>query len=93
MTLSSVGEALPSPSSARPRTIETEIPTEIATVQADIEDIEAFYNVKAAPLRIKRLRHYLQDKLASLRSVDFNDLNYDSQVDYLLLQSYIQRQL
>ena len=61
----------------------------IQTVNEDLQGLSRFYNIKSSPNRVARLTKYYTEQLASLRKVDFEKLDRDSQIDYLLLKHYL----
>ncbi|GAB7324950.1 hypothetical protein MBLNU13_g08758t1 [Cladosporium sp. NU13] len=70
------------------------IQTTIQTFAADLADIQSFLSISFSPSRATRVKEFLTSALASLtKTFDFDLLRQDDQVDYLLLQSHIERLL
>ena len=51
------------------------------------------YDTDASPVRWERMKTFYNDWLASLKAVDFESLNREGQIDYVLLRSEIEFQL
>ncbi|KAF2718526.1 hypothetical protein K431DRAFT_287552 [Polychaeton citri CBS 116435] len=62
-------------------------------IQADVKDLEAFYNISISPTRILRLRRYMTTKLSELEKLPFQRLIQEARVDYVLLRNYLRRQI
>ena len=65
----------------------------IERYRQDLGSVERFYSAPTSPARSARLAQLNSDWLSSLRKLQFESLNHDEQVDYLLLQSHLQYQL
>ena len=55
----------------------------------DFGSLNRFYSAQTSPNRAARLRQLYDDELALLKRVDFNSLNHDEQVDYILFANYL----
>lgn len=66
----------------------------IQTLQADLGDLEQYYNISISTRRNERLQRYVAEKIHELE-VDFAfaDLNHDARVDWLLTHSWSHRRL
>lgn len=70
------------------------IQTTIQTFAADLADIQSFLSISFSLTRAAKVKKFLTSALASLpKTFDFDILRQDDQVDYLLLQSHIERLL
>lgn len=65
----------------------------IERVQADLKDLNAFYNISISPLRIVRFRKYYTSELASLKATEFSSNDQQSKIDFLLLQNHLKKSL
>ncbi|KAJ5768604.1 hypothetical protein N7533_001187 [Penicillium manginii] len=67
----------------------------IERITEDLRDIEAFLPIKISTRRRERIREFLTAELNSLKQYerDFQRLNQESQVDYLLIKNYMEREL
>jgi uncharacterized protein (DUF885 family) len=65
----------------------------IECVAADVSDIEKFYKITFSKTRIRRLEKYFRDKSVELAAVQFDHLDPEDQIDYVLLEKYLNRQL
>ncbi|KAI4747657.1 hypothetical protein E4T50_02058 [Aureobasidium sp. EXF-12298] len=65
----------------------------IGCVAADVSDIEKFYKINFSKTRISRLEKYFRDKSVELAAVQFDHLDPEDQIDYVLLEKYLNRQL
>lgn len=65
----------------------------IQCLQQDLVDITRFYNISTSQRRAERMKIRLSDTLHELQSVAFSELDQNGKVDYLLLQSFINRKL
>ena len=63
----------------------------IERITADLNDLEAFYNIEISPQRNVRFKNYYEEELVSLEAAQFDDLDQQGKVDYLLLQNYLKR--
>lgn len=62
----------------------------IQSVSEDISALERFYNIKSSQTRVDRFNRYYSDQLGELKKLDFEKLDRDSQIDYLLLKHYLE---
>jgi hypothetical protein len=70
------------------------IQTTIQTFTADLSDIQDFLGISFSPTRALKVEGFLTSTLTSLSAdFDFNVLDQNDKVDYLLLQSHIKRLL
>ena len=65
----------------------------IERVNADLNDLEAFYNIEISPQRSTRLKDYYEGELAGLEAAPFDELDQQEKVDHLLLKNYLKRKL
>lgn len=63
----------------------------IRRVEADLGDINTFYGISVSPTRFRRLRLFYADELESLLALDFDALDQQSRVDFILLRHFLQR--
>ena len=64
----------------------------IERVQNDRSDLNNFYKISISPKRIARLTDFYESELKDLKQVNFEQLNQDGKVDYLLLKAYLERE-
>ena len=64
----------------------------IRAVQADLYDIKTFYSLSVSPELQSRLAAYYHEASKSLSTVDFDALDQQERVDYLLLRNYLRQQ-
>jgi uncharacterized protein (DUF885 family) len=57
--------------------------------QTDYGALNRFYSAQTSPNRLARFRQLYGEQLALLGKLDFDALNHDEQVDYLLFKNYI----
>ncbi|KAJ5396455.1 Protein of unknown function DUF885 [Penicillium cosmopolitanum] len=90
MTLITFYNGLP-----RPEASESTLRGLIERVTEDLRDIEAFLPIKVSTRRRERIREFLTVELNSLKQYegDFQRLNQESQVDYLLIKNYMEGEL
>lgn len=62
----------------------------IQTVSEDISALERFYNIRSSSNRVARFESYYSQQLADLDKLNFDKLDRDSQIDYLLLKHYLE---
>ena len=62
----------------------------IQTVSEDMGALERFYNIRSSPNRVARFNTYYTDQLASLKKVNFDGLQRDEQIDYILLKHHLE---
>ena len=65
----------------------------ISQFSADQRSLMRTYRVPTASSRQERMKQFYQDSLAALKRVDFDDLNQDGKVDYVVFQHYLNHQL
>ena len=65
----------------------------IEQTQEDRRDIDRFYNISISPHRKTRLREYYVKQLTVLHAINFESLDQQNKVDYLLLQNFINKNL
>lgn len=59
----------------------------------DVGILNRFYSARESANRAARFRQLYNDELALLERQDFNKLNHDEQVDYLLFHNYLRHEL
>ncbi|KAI7191052.1 hypothetical protein KC343_g1176 [Hortaea werneckii] len=65
----------------------------ITTIREDVKDITSFYECSYSRTRLMRLRAYLESTRTELTSVCYSHLDQEGQVDYILLEKHLDRQL
>lgn len=65
----------------------------VLRVQADLEELGEFYNIDIAPRRFEALKTYHNQEIEAAGDIDFDGLDQQGKVDYLMLQAYHTRQL
>lgn len=65
----------------------------IIRVQADLVELDAFYNIGIATRRFEALGTYYTDGLDLLNDIEFDGLDQEGKVDYVLLRTFHTRQL
>lgn len=65
----------------------------VLRVQADLGELNEFYNIAIAPRRFEALETFYRDELGLLDDIDFDGLDQDGKVDYVLLRTFHTRQL
>jgi len=68
---------------------ESDLRTAIASYVEDRAGLERRYPVLYSPARIARLRKFNEDWKRQLADVDFDHLNHEGQIDYILLRNRI----
>jgi Uncharacterized protein conserved in bacteria len=58
----------------------------------DYGSLDRFYTARTSPNRAARMRELYSDELGVLRKLDFDSLNHDEQVDYVLFKNYLEHQ-
>ncbi len=61
----------------------------IERFDADVSILNRFYTAQTSPNRSARFAQLYADELAVLGGLDFDKLNHDEQVDYLLFKNYL----
>lgn len=54
--------------------------------------LNRFYSAQTSPMRMDRFRQLYYDELAVLAGLDFDKLNHDEQVDYILFKNYLEHE-
>ena len=62
----------------------------IQSVTEDVNALERFYNIRSSPNRVARFSKYYAEQLGDLKKVDFDGLDRDSQIDYILLKHHLE---
>ncbi|CAI6099205.1 unnamed protein product [Clonostachys chloroleuca] len=65
----------------------------VRRVQADLGEINALYNIDIAPRRYEATEGYHNSELKMLEGIDFDALDQDGKVDYIMLRTFHNRQL
>ena len=65
----------------------------VIRVQADLGELGEFYNIDIAPRRYEALETYHENELELLTKIDFDGLDQEGKVDYIMLQTFHTRQL
>ncbi|KAK3186572.1 hypothetical protein K4F52_004612 [Lecanicillium sp. MT-2017a] len=81
----------PKHTGTKPTTPPESLADRVRRVEVDISDIKAFYRVSISPARHERLKRYYSDELDALFSLDFDGLDQQGKVDFLLLRNFLQR--
>src|SRR6185295_6414561 len=55
--------------------------------------LNRYYTAQTSPNRSARFRELYNNELASLTAVNFDQLNHDEQVDYILFRNYLDHEL
>lgn len=63
----------------------------ITRVQADLQELAAFYKVETSPSRYARFRSYYDDELGSLSQAPFDTYPQDEKADFVLLKNHLTR--
>ena len=61
----------------------------IEKFDVDYGALNRFYSAQTSPNRIARFRKLYDEQLALLAKLDFDALNHDEQIDYLLFKNYL----
>src|SRR5690349_13484241 len=64
----------------------------IEKFQEDYGFLSRFYSAPTSPHRSERMRRLYGDNLLILAGLDFNKLNHDEQVDFLLFKNYLEHE-
>ncbi|KAF7554175.1 hypothetical protein G7046_g6889 [Stylonectria norvegica] len=73
--------------SSRPESM----PDRVRRVQADLGELDNYYNISISTRRYKRLEYFYTSELDSLFQVDFDKLSQQDRVDCLLLRNQLKR--
>ena len=65
----------------------------IEKFREDYGSLNRFYTAQTSPNRAARLRQFYADWLAFLNRQNFDALNHDEQIDYLLFKNYLTHQI
>ncbi|KAH7311478.1 hypothetical protein B0I35DRAFT_357658 [Stachybotrys elegans] len=65
----------------------------VRRVEADLNEINTFYNIPIAPRRFEVLNTYHTNELEYLEEIDFDALDQENKVDYILLRTFHNRAL
>ncbi|KAL6363022.1 hypothetical protein LRP88_02423 [Fusarium phalaenopsidis] len=65
----------------------------VIRVQADLGELGEFYNIDIAPRRYEALENYHENELELLTKIDFDGLDQEGKVDYIMLRTFHTRQL
>ncbi|WAO90013.1 Hypothetical protein NCS54_00742000 [Fusarium falciforme] len=65
----------------------------VIRVQADLGELGEFYNIDIAPRRYEALEIYHENELELLTKIDFDGLDQEGKVDYIMLRTFHTRQL
>jgi hypothetical protein len=65
----------------------------IEKFSADYGSLNRFYTASTSANRAARLKQFYSDRLAFLNRQNFDSLNHDEQVDYLLFQNYLRHEV
>ncbi|KAH6960412.1 hypothetical protein DER45DRAFT_482337 [Fusarium avenaceum] len=65
----------------------------VIRAQADLGELNEFYNIDIAPRRYKALENYHKGEHELLGDIDFEGLDQEGKVDYIMLNTYHTRQL
>jgi hypothetical protein len=65
----------------------------IERITEDLKDIKNFYPISISPRRTRDLNRFLTSELESLCDLPFDHYDQEGQVDYLLVKSYLERQI
>ena len=78
--------AAPAPDSGR-------MPEMIGRFSTDLAALERYYNISISKTRWDRLGRFYRDELQKLEALDFDSLDQDGRIDYLLLRSKLRFEL
>ncbi|KAJ4212424.1 hypothetical protein NW759_011811 [Fusarium solani] len=65
----------------------------VIRVQADLGELGEFYNIDIASRRYEALENYYENELELLTKIDFDGLDQEGKVDYIMLRTFHTRQL
>ena len=65
----------------------------IEKYQEDYGFLNRFYSAPTSPNRAARFKQLYNDELAILAGLDFDKLNHDEQVDYILFKNYLDHEI
>ncbi|RJE18126.1 hypothetical protein PHISCL_09542 [Aspergillus sclerotialis] len=64
----------------------------IERITEDLKELKEFHPIGLSSTRTRRLRHFINSELESLRDEPFDYYDQQGKVDYLLLKNYLERQ-
>lgn len=64
----------------------------IQDVSADLRDLTEFYSISFSPTSLTRKLDYIKDRRAELDKIDFDQLDQEGQIDWLLIRGFLKRQ-
>ncbi|HYJ91493.1 MAG TPA: DUF885 family protein [Pyrinomonadaceae bacterium] len=65
----------------------------IEKYQEDYSFLNRFYSAPTSPNRLARFKQLYNDELTILAGLDFDKLNHDEQVDYILFKNYLDHEI
>lgn len=65
----------------------------IERYQEDYGILNRYYSASTSPNRSARLKQLYSDELTLLAKLDFDKLNHDEQIDYLLFKNYLEHEI
>lgn len=65
----------------------------IEKLDQDIGILNRYYTAQTSPNRIARFRSLYEEKIQLINSLNFDGLNHDEQIDYVLLRNHLEREL
>jgi hypothetical protein len=74
-------------------TVNMSMADHVIRVQADLGELNEFYNIGISPRRFEALNVYHNDELQILDGIDFGSLDQQSRVDHIMLRTFHTRQL
>jgi len=90
LLLSCVAASAPAPAPAPVGQGSGPMPELVGRFRADRGALQRFYSSEGSPVRIARLRRSAQEWLGSLSALDFDALDQEGRVDWLLLRTEIE---
>lgn len=69
------------------------MPDHVLRTQADLGELNEYYNIEISPRRHAALQEYHQSEQDLLSQMDFDALDQQGRVDYIMLRTYHTRQL
>ncbi|MFQ5749393.1 MAG: DUF885 family protein [Planctomycetota bacterium] len=70
----------------------TDMAAEVRLFQADHEALSRFYDIRLSSERSLRMKAFLADRAAKLEKIDFDSLDREGKVDFVLLRSHIRHE-
>ena len=65
----------------------------IERFNADVGILDRFYSAGTSARRSERFRALYQERLTTLAGFDFDGLNHDEQIDYVLFKNYLEHEI